>query len=411
MGAYQRSGSDFLMVKIMASQKKPPIYMDYNATTPVLPEVLDSMLPFLRKQFGNPSSDHAYGRPARAAVERARGQVAELLGCAEDEVVFTSGGTEANNLAICGVMELSQARRHVVTSAVEHPATVRPCAWLESKGASVTRVAVDQHGCINENDVRTALRRDTALVTIMLAQNETGVLMPVGRLARLAHGCGAFMHTDAAQAVGKIPVNVKKLAVDLLSIAGHKLYAPKGIGALYVRRGTALAPVLRGAGQEHGLRPGTENVPYIVGLGVACELAGAKLSVESGRQQELRDQLWGLLCENIAGLKLVGANAARLPNTLNLCFPGVRGSAVLAGAPEVAASTGSACHAGDEKASAVLLAMGIPPAIALGAVRLSLGRSTTRSDIVAVAAILQRAYERIKPRPSRPRGSGLVVIL
>ncbi|MGC8625473.1 MAG: cysteine desulfurase family protein, partial [Phycisphaerae bacterium] len=354
----------------MASQTKHPIYMDYNATTPVLPEVLNSMLPFLRKQFGNPSSDHAYGRPARAAVERARGQVAELLRCAADEIVFTSGGTEANNLAIRGVMELSIDRRHIVTSVVEHPATVQPCAWLESQGIEVTRVPVNRTGHVEEQSVRAALRPDTALVTIMLAQNETGAVMPVARIAELAHRHGAVIHTDAAQAIGKIPVHVDRLQVDLLSIAGHKLYAPKGIGTLYVRGGTFVAPLIRGAGQERGLRPGTENVPYIVGLGVACELAAKNLLAESHRQRELRDELWRLLRADIAGLKLVGGKGPRLPNTLNICFPDVLGSAVLAAAPEIAASTGSACHAGDEHASAVLLAMGIPVAVALGAVRL-----------------------------------------
>ena len=380
----------------MASQKKHPIYMDYNATTPVWPEVLEAMLPFLRRKFGNPSSDHAYGRPAHTAVEQARRQVADLLHCADDEIVFTSGGTEANNLAIRGAMELSTERRHIVTSVVEHPATVQPCAWLESQGIEVTRVPVNRTGHVEEQSVGTALRSDTALVTIMLAQNETGAVMPLARIAALAHARGAIVHTDAAQAVGKIPVHVDKLQVDLLSLAGHKLYAPKGIGALYVRRGTPLVPVLRGAGQERGLRPGTENVPYIVGLGAACALAAQNLVAESRRQQELRDALWHLLRASIAGVKLTGAGAPRLPNTLNICFPGVRGSAVLAAAPEIAASTGSACHAGDERASGVLLAMGIPESVALGAVRLSLGRGTTRSEIAVVARTLQRAYWQVK---------------
>ena len=381
----------------MAGQKKPPIYLDHNATTPVLPEVLDRMLPFLRKQFGNPSSAHAYGRPARAAVERARGQVAGLLRCAEDEIVFTSGGTEANNLAIRGTMELSKARRHIVTSAVEHPATAQPCVWLERNGFEVTRVPVNEQGRIEEPAVRAALRADTALVTIMLAQNETGVVMPVARIAALAHRHGAVVHTDAAQAIGKIPVHMDQLPVDLLSIAGHKLYAPKGVGALYVRHGTSLAPLICGAGQERDLRPGTENVPYIVGLGAACELAANTLLEESRRQRELRDELWRLLRADIAGLKLAGGQGPRLPNTLNICFPDVRGSAVLAAAPEIAASTGSACHAGDEHASGVLLAMEIPAPVALGAVRLSLGRGTTRSEIAVVARALRRAYRQVKP--------------
>ena len=377
----------------MGNKNKHPIYMDYNATTPVWPEVLEAMLPFLRRKFGNPSSDHAYGRAARTAVEQARRQVADLLHCAEDEIIFTSGGTEANNLAIRGAMELSTERRHIVTSAVEHPATVQPCAWLESQGIAVTRVPVNRTGHVEEQSVSAALRSDTALVTIMLAQNETGAVMPVARSAALAHACGAIIHTDAAQAAGKIPVHVDKLQVDLLSLAGHKLYAPKGIGALYVRRGTRLAPVLRGAGQERGLRPGTENVPYIVGLGAACALAKKNLMAESRRQRELRDELWALLRVGVPGLKLAGGQGPRLPNTLSVCFPEVYGSAVLAAAPQIAASTGSACHAGDQRAPDVLLAMGVPASVALGAVRLSLGRGTTGPEIVAVAAALQRAYE------------------
>lgn len=382
----------------MGNKNKHPIYMDYNATTPVWPEVLEAMLPFLRREFGNPSSDHAYGRPARAAVEQARRQVADLLHCADDEIVFTSGGTEANNLAIRGVMELSKDRRHIVTSVVEHPATVQPCAWLESQGIEVKRVRVNRTGHVEEQSVSAALRSDTALVTIMLAQNETGAVMPLERIAALAHARGAVVHTDAAQAVGKIQVHVDKLRVDLLSLAGHKLYAPKGIGALYVRRGTRLAPVLRGAGQERSLRPGTENVPYIVGLGVACELANKDMTAESRRQRDLRDQLWAILRAGVPGLKLAGGEGPRLPNTLNICFPDMRGSEVLAAAPEIAASTGSACHAGDEHASGVLLAMGIPVTVALGAVRLSLGRGTTRSEIAVVVRTLRRAYRQGKKR-------------
>ncbi len=382
----------------MINTKKHPIYMDYNATTPVWPEVLEAMLPFLRRKFGNPSSDHAYGRPARTAVEQARRQVADLLHCADDEIVFTSGGTEANNLAIRGAMELSTNRRHIVTSVAEHPATVQPCAWLESQGIAVTRVPVNRRGHVEEQSVGTALRSDTALVTIMLAQNETGAVMPLARIAALAHARGAIVHTDAAQAVGKIPVHVDKLQVDLLSLAGHKLYAPKGIGALYVRRGTPLAPVLRGAGQERGLRPGTENVPYIVGLGAACALAMKNLMAESRRQRDLRDELWALLRVSVPELKLAGGKGPRLPNTLSVCFPEVYGSAVLAAAPQIAASTGSACHAGDQRPSDVLLAMGIPASVALGAVRLSLGRGTTRAEIVAVAAAMQRVHEGLAKR-------------
>jgi cysteine desulfurase len=374
-----------------------PIYLDHNATTPVHPEVVEAMLPFLREHFGNPSSSHAYGQRARGAVERAREQVAALLACQPDEIVFTSGGTEANNLAIRGIAEVA-ARRHVVTTTVEHPATAQPCAYLARHGFEVTAVPVDSVGQVRMDEIRAFVRGDTALVTVMLAQNETGALMPIPQIARLTHERGAVVHTDAAQAVGKVPTRVDDLGVDLLSVAGHKLYAPKGVGALYVRRGTKITPFTLGAGHERGLRPGTENVPYIVGLGQACELARRDLDLEPARQRELRDELWRALSAAIPGLKLNGHPTVRLPNTLNVSFPGVLGSAVLASAPEIAASTGSACHEGGETASAVLLAMGIEPATALGAVRLSLGRSTTRAQVAEAAQALVCAWRARSPQ-------------
>jgi cysteine desulfurase len=370
-----------------------PIYLDHNATTPLLPEVVEAMLPYLREHFGNPSSGHVYGRRAHDAVEQARAQVAALLGGAPDEVVFTASGTEANNLAIRGVAEACGARRrHVVTSVVEHPATARPCAWLEQQGFEVARLPVDRAGQVQADDLGAFVRDDTALVTVMLANNETGTIMPLRALAAPARARGALVHTDAAQAVGKIPVQVDELGVDLLSIAGHKLYAPKGVGALYVRRGTPLRPVLLGAGHERGLRPGTEAVPAVVGLGAACARALADQAAEAARLQTLRDELWRLLAAAVPGLRLNGHPTARLPNTLNVAFPGVSGSAVLAAAPAVAASTGSACHEGAETASAVLLAMGLDPAVALGAVRLSLGRGTTAPQVEAAARALARGW-------------------
>jgi len=373
-----------------------PIYLDHNATTPILPQVVEEMLPFLREHFGNPSSSHIYGQRTHKAIERAREQVAALLGCRPDEIVFTSGGTEANNLAIRGVAEVT-TRRHVVTSTVEHPATAQPNAYLERHGFEVTRVPVDAAGQIQAHAVRAFVRGDTALVTVMLAQNETGTLMPIPEIARLAHAQGAVMHTDAAQAVGKIATRVDDLEVDLLSIAGHKLYAPKGVGALYVRRGTKLAPLVLGAGHERGLRPGTENVPYIVGLGQACELAQRDLAAESARQRALRDGLWQQLHAAVPGVRLNGHPTDRLPNTLNVAFPRASGSAILAAAPEIAASTGSACHEGGETASAVLLAMGIEPSVAMGAVRLSIGRATTRTEIDAAVRALVRARLSMEP--------------
>lgn len=382
----------------MSDRPDDPIYLDHNATTPLLPEVVDAMLPYLREHFGNPSSGHAYGRRTQMAIAKARAQVASLLGCAEDEVVFTSGGTEANNLAIRGVLEAASHRGRIVTSAIEHPATEQPCAWLERRGTPVVRLGVDEHGRVLLDAAEEAITRDTTLVTVMLANNETGVLQPIEALARLGHAAGAVVHTDAAQAVGKVSVRVDDLGVDLLSVAGHKLYAPKGVGALYIRRGTCIAPFTLGAGHERGLRPGTENVASIVGLGLACAIAGRDLEEAAARMQRLRDALWARLLAAIPGLRPNGHLEQRLPNTLNVRFPGVSGDAVLAGAPEVAASTGSACHAGHTTASAVVTAMGVSAEEAIGSVRLSLGRGTSEEDVERAARALIRSWGRSTPR-------------
>jgi len=376
----------------MSDTHENPIYLDHNATTPIQSGVLEAMLPYLREEFGNPSSAHPYGQRAHDAVEHARTEVAALLGCLPEEVIFTSGGTEANNLALRGVLETVESRRHLVTSVVEHPAIEAPCAWFERSGFDVDRVSVDATGRVLLDELQARLRSDTAIVTVMLANNETGTVMPIADIAAAAHGQGALVHTDAAQAVGKIPVQVDELGVDLLSVAGHKLYAPKGVGALYVRRGTPIRPLLLGAGHERGLRPGTENVASIVGLGRTCALALEDLDEEAGRVRALRDDLWALLQAGVPGLQLNGHPSERLPNTLNVSFPGVWGSSILAGAPEIAASTGSACHAGGESASGVLIAMGLDPEIALGAVRLSLGRGTTSEHVENAAKALVRAW-------------------
>jgi len=374
-----------------------PIYLDHNATTPILPEVVDAMLPYLREHFGNPSSSHVYGRRARDAIARARGQVAILLGCDEDEVIFTSGGTEANNLAIRGVVEARSVRRHVVTTVVEHSATAHPCAWLERHGVRVTRIGVDGDGRARVDEARAAIAADTALVSVMHSNNETGVLQPVAEITGLAHEFGAVLHTDAAQSVGKVALNVRQIGVDLLSVAGHKLYAPKGVGALYVRRGTLMVPFVLGAGHERGLRPGTENVAAIVGLGVACEIAGRDMEIVAARVAGLRDELWERLAAAVPGIQLNGHRTLRLPNTLNVRFPGASGNAILEGAPAIAASTGSACHAGGESASTVVLAMAVAPDEAIGSVRLSLGRGTTLADVVAAADALVQSW-RCVPR-------------
>lgn len=376
-----------------------PIYLDHNATTPLLPEVVDVMLPYLREHFGNPSSGHVYGARAREAVARAREQVAALLGCDHDEIVFTSGGTEANNLAIRGVTEALERKSHVVTTVIEHPATARPCAWLEKHERSVTRIGVDADGRARVDAAQAAIDADTALVTVMHSNNETGVLQPVEELARLAHAAGALIHTDAAQSLGKVPIRVREIGVDLLSVAGHKLYAPKGVGALYIKSGTPLVPFALGASHERGLRPGTENVASIVGLGAACDAVGRDLDIAAARMQRLRDLMWDRLASGVPGLALNGHRELRLPNTLNVRFPRVSGGAVLDGAPEVAASTGSACHEGHESASAVILAMGISPNEALGSVRLTLGRSTTEDDVLGATEALVRAWRRL-PLPA-----------
>jgi len=375
-----------------------PIYLDHNATTPVLPEVVDAMLPFLREHFGNPSSAHVFGARARAAVTRARAQVAALLGCDADEVTFTSGGTESNNLAIRGVAEAREERSRIVTTIVEHPAAAAACARLEKYGRSVTRIGVDADGRARVDEAQAAIDSDTALITVMHSNGETGVLQPVVEVVALAHATGALVHTDAAQSVGKVSVNVRRLDVDLLSVAGHKLYAPKGVGALYVKRGTPLLPLAVGAGHESGLRPGTENVAAIVGLGIACETAARDLDATAARMRALRELLWQRLAAAVPGLALNGHRELRLPNTLNVRFPRVSGNAVLAGAPEIAASTGSACHADHEDPSAVILAMGIAPAEALESVRLTLGRGTTEDDVVRAADALIRSWRRAQPQ-------------
>ena len=357
------------------------IYLDYNATTPVAQEVLDAMLPFLREGYGNPSSSHAAGRRALEAIEAARAQVANLIGASPEEIVFTSGGTEATNMALRGVVLAQPHRRHVVTSSFEHPATAETCLLLERQGLRVTRVPVAADGRVRAEDVARAFGEEPALVTVMHANNEIGTLQPIADISRLAKKKDAVVHTDAAQTLGKIPVDVDALGVDLLTIAGHKLYAPKGTGALYVRRGTRLAPLMAGAGHERGLRPGTENVAGIVALGKACEIVERDLISEQMRLRGLRDHLLAKLQTNVPGLILHGHPTQRLPNTLFLTFPGADGTSLLAAVPEIAASTGSACHSGATAPCASLLAIGLDPGMAVGPVRLSLGRSTTVREV------------------------------
>lgn len=370
------------------------IYLDYNATTPVHPLVREAMLGALDEVFANPASAYAAGGTARAAIERARGQVAALLGARPAEIVFTSGGTEANNLALLGALRAhGLARAHVVTSAIEHPAVLEPLRALEREGLALTLVAPDADGVVAAESVIAALRPETVLVSLMLANNEVGTLQPVAEVARQAKARGVLVHTDAAQAVGKIPIDVDQLGADLLSLAGHKLYAPKGIGALWVRPGTPLAPILFGGGQEGGLRPGTEPLPGIVALGAACAVAAPEGLAGAARLTRLRDRLEHQLSARIDGLQVNGQDAPRLPATAHVSILGVDGATLLAAVPELAASTGSACHTGH--ASPVLAAMGLSPAAARGAIRLSLGLPTTDAEIDRVVVLLAEAANRL----------------
>jgi cysteine desulfurase len=369
-----------------------PVYLDYNATTPIDPGVLKAMLPYLGDEFGNPSSVHALGRRARDAVEAARAEVAGLIGAMPDEILFTSGGTEANNIAIRGAASASKTRKALVTTAIEHPATEACCAFLEANGHQVTRIAPNADAIVDPEKFISAIGNDTALATIIHAQNETGTLQPVAEISAAARRRGASIHIDAAQSVGKIAIDVGALGVDLLSIAGHKLYAPKGIGALYIRRGLDLPPLLLGAGQEHGRRPGTENVACIVALGEACRLAKAYLQNGTHELRRLAAELHARLGREIPGLKLVGHPTQRLPNTINVLFPGVSGRRLLERCPGVLASNGSACHADSEEPSAILTTLGFSAREALGSVRLSLGRGTTQPDIEISASQLVAAW-------------------
>jgi cysteine desulfurase len=371
-----------------------PIYLDYNGTTPVAPEVLDAMLPFLRDQFGNASSTTPLGRTARAAIEEGRAEVAALIGAKPEEIIFTGGGTEASNHAIRGFAAVAPAgRRRIVTSMVEHPATEMPCRRLEREGFSVSRIGVDADGIVDLAAARMAINGETALVTIIHAQNEIGTLEPVAELAEAAREARAPIHVDASQSLGKVPVDVAVWGIDALTLAGHKLYAPKGIGALYLRSGHAIPSVLDGAGQEGGRRPGTENVPYIVGLGRACRIARERLAEDAARVAALRERLWQALAAGVPGLKRLGG-AHTLPNTRSVLFPGTVGNDLLEATPAIAASTGSACHAGSSKPSAVILALGISPDTALGAVRLSLGRSSDTAQVDAAAVALIESHRR-----------------
>ncbi|GHI04123.1 cysteine desulfurase NifS [Streptomyces cellostaticus] len=372
-----------------------PVYLDHNATTPVDPRVAEAMWPYLTDWFGNPSSAHAYAREPHAALTRARAQVAALIGGQSGEIVFTGSGSEADNLALRGaVLAAETDRPHVVTQVTEHPAVLQTCRALERlHGVEVTYLPVDADGLVDPAALAAALTQRTVLVSVMAANNETGAVQPIAELARATRAHGAVFHCDAAQAVGKLPLNVDELGVDLLTVVGHKMYAPKGIAALYVRDGITLEPLVYGGGQEQGLRAGTENVALSVALGAAAELAAEELADDGHRRiQDLRDRLHAELSDALPGrVRLNGPAEPRLPNTLNISIEGIRSHELLAAAPEVAASTGSACHSGDHTLSPVLHAMGLDDSRGLSAFRLSLGRWTTVEEVNRAAYLLIRA--------------------
>lgn len=375
-----------------------PVYLDYNATTPLAPEVVEAIAPCLGPLFGNPSSPHRYGIEARQAVNRGREQVADMLGCAPDEVLFTSGGTEANNTAILGVARAYAERgRHLITSAVEHPATLEPCAFLAGQGYEVTILPVDGRGMVDPDAVARALRPDTVLVSIMHANNEVGTIQPIAEIARLAHAHGALVHTDAAQTVGKVPVRPEALGADLVSIAGHKFYAPKGVGALYVRRGVRVNKFMHGAGHESGRRASTENLLGIVALGAASRLVTEHLGEYAEHLRAMRDRLWARLQAEAGDVRRNGHPTESLPNTLNVGFRGLDATALLAELyDDVAASAGSACHSNEVSLSPVLEAMGVPFAYARGTLRFSVGRMTTAEEIDHAAGAIVRTVAALR---------------
>lgn len=389
-----------------------PIYLDYNATTPIDPVVVNTMEPFLREFFGNPSSSHYYGAQTRLAVETARKQVADLLGAFAYEIVFTSGGTESNNLAITGA---AHARRHlgnhIITSSIEHPAVLEVCSYLEKEGFQISRLSVNEYGMVDPAEVVRLIRPDTILISVMHANNEVGTIQPVAEIGKMAHEKGIWMHCDAAQSVGKIPVNVNDLHVDLLSVAGHKLYAPKGIGALYIRQGIRLDKVIHGADHEQNRRPGTENVLEIAGLGKACELAMENLTENAVHLKKMRDKLEELILERFPGAVVHGHPEKRLPNTLSIGFPGIEANTLLSSADGVAASAGAACHADQVTVSGVLQAMKVPIDVAMGTIRLSTGRYTTEEEVRQAARLITESAIALSPasylEPVRIQSGGI----
>lgn len=374
------------------------VYLDNNATTQVAKEVLEEMLPYFRERYGNPSSMHTFGGQVVGQIRKARQRVAALLGCEESEVVFTGGGTESDNMAILGTLASRPNKRKIITSRVEHPAVLAVCRELKNRGYQVVELGVDRDGHLDLSELHNRLDEDTALVTIMMANNETGVLFPFEQIAEMVTSRGIVFHTDAVQAVGKIALNLSSSRIDLLSLSGHKLHAPKGVGVLVIRKGTRLTPFMLGGHQEGGRRAGTENVPGIVALGKACELAGRFMAEENGRVRRLRDKLEDALLKGCPGALLNGDKKMRLPNTTNISFEYVEGEAILLMLNRfgICASSGSACASGSLEPSHVLRAMGVPFTAAHGSVRFSLSRYTTESEIDRVIEKMPPIIQRLR---------------
>ena len=374
-----------------------PIYLDYNATTPIDPEVAEAMRPYILERFGNPSSSHWYGTQSKKAVETARNQVANLLNCNPDEVVFTGGGSESNNYAIKGVAFANREKgKHLITSSIEHPAVIEVCKYLQQKDFQVTYLPVDQFGQVDPRSVEKVITPSTILISIMHANNEVGTIQPIAEIAEIARNHGIAFHTDAAQSVGKIPTTVDNLGVDLLTVAGHKLYGPKGIGALYIRRGIQLEKLIHGAEHEQGRRAGTENVLEIVGLGKACEIAKRDLNQNMDHTQKMRDLLYQELKAELDELKLNGHPKNRLPNTLSVSFKNIEANKLLAKIDRVAVSAGAACHSDSVKVSSVLQAMQVDLEYAMGTIRFSTGKMTTVDEVKETAVIFVETARRLQ---------------
>jgi len=377
---------------------KRPIYLDYNATTPVDPEVAKEMIPYIESFYGNPSSSYSLGRSNKEAIEKARAQVAELINCQPEEIYFTSCATESNNLAIKGIAGANRNKgRHIITSAIEHPAVTEVCKYLGSQGFEITYIPVDKYGKVNPKDVENAIRKDTILITIMHANNEVGTIQPIPEIGAIARKNKIAFHTDASQSVGKVETDVNKLSIDLLTIAGHKLYAPKGIGALYIRKGTKIENLMHGANQEKGIRPGTENVIHTVGLGKACEVALRDFKQNQHNMQVSRDRLLNGLVSQLGNQVHVNVDLENcLPNTLSVAFENISAHALASFiSNDVLISTGSACHSGETTISLVLQAMKLDFRAAAATVRISTGKKTTEEEIDFAVEVLVNAIKKL----------------